>query len=46
LGGEEICGVFGGLPEVGSKACEGGGYVRKHNPWADFADVPGRIIGR
>src|SRR3989440_4402451 len=39
--GKTFIGYSEGLPAVGSKVCAGGGYVRKHNPWADFADVPG-----
>jgi hypothetical protein len=31
-----------GLPQVGSKVCADGWYVRRHNPAADFADVPAR----
>src|SRR5881394_3250359 len=48
LGGELIgagrtfLGYSEALPQVGSKECAAsGGYSRKHNPWADFADVPG-----
>src|SRR2546423_1948983 len=39
--GKSFIGYSEGLPAAGSKVCAGGGYVRKHNPWADFADVPG-----
>jgi len=28
------------LPGAGSHACGAGGYAAKHNPWADFANVP------
>ena len=28
------------LPGAGSHACGTGGYAAKHNPWADFANVP------
>jgi acid phosphatase len=28
------------LPGPGSHACGGGQYAGKHNPWADFANVP------
>jgi phosphatidylinositol-3-phosphatase len=46
LGGELIqAGLsFGGyaedLPSIGSTVCNSGEYARKHNPWADFTDVP------
>ena len=29
-----------GLPAPGSTACTSGRYARKHNPWADFDNVP------
>jgi len=29
-----------GLPAVGSTTCSSGRYVRKHNPWVDFTNVP------
>ena len=38
--GKTFVGYAEGLPGVGSKACAAGYYVRRHNPWADFADVP------
>lgn len=28
------------LPEVGSAVCMSGLYVRKHNPWVNFSNVP------
>jgi phosphatidylinositol-3-phosphatase len=28
------------LPSVGSTVCQSGSYVRKHNPWVDFSNVP------
>lgn len=31
-----------GLPRVGAQECRAGNYVREHNPWVDFADVPAR----
>jgi acid phosphatase len=46
LGGElEAAGLpFGGfsedLPAVGSTVCSSGSYMRKHNPWVNFTDVP------
>jgi len=40
--GKTFIGYSEKLPEAGSSVCAAsGGYVRKHNPWADFADVPG-----
>jgi acid phosphatase len=29
-----------GLPRAGYTGCESGDYARKHNPWAEFADLP------
>ncbi|MFF2043460.1 alkaline phosphatase family protein [Kitasatospora sp. NPDC058170] len=29
-----------GLPSTGYTGCSSGNYVRKHNPWADFDNVP------
>jgi hypothetical protein len=31
------------LPGVGFTGCERGDYVRKHNPWVDFTDLPASI---
>jgi phosphoesterase family protein len=28
------------LPAVGSTVCSSGSYMRKHNPWVDFTNVP------
>ena len=28
------------LPSAGSTTCSSGGYARKHNPWANFSNVP------
>ena len=28
------------LPSAGSTVCPSGAYVRKHNPWLDFSNVP------
>ena len=30
-----------GLPSVGYTGCASGAYVRKHNPWVNFSNVPG-----
>jgi hypothetical protein len=39
--GKTFVGYSEALPELGSMVCgASGGYARKHNPWADFADVP------
>jgi len=36
--------TFGGysedLPSIGSTACSSGQYMRKHNPWVNFSNVP------
>lgn len=46
LGGELIAkgltfeGYSEGLPSTGSTSCSSGSYMRKHNPWTDFTDVP------
>jgi hypothetical protein len=46
LGGEVLAAnlTFAGysesMPRAGYAGCTSGGYARKHNPWADFADVP------
>ena len=46
LGGELLAaaktfvGYAEGLPAAGSTVCAAGDYVRRHNPWVDFADVP------
>src|SRR3954469_21015659 len=38
--GRTFTGYAEDLPEVGFTGCEQGDYVRKHNPWVNFADVP------
>jgi acid phosphatase len=40
--------TFGGyaesLPEIGSSICRAsGGYVRRHNPWSNFTNVPATL---
>ena len=46
LGGELLAAGLGfvgyseDLPSVGYTGCSSGGYVRKHNPWVNFTDVP------
>lgn len=32
------------LPFAGSSICSSGDYARKHTPWADFADLPQRVV--
>ncbi|HUZ19518.1 MAG TPA: alkaline phosphatase family protein [Acidimicrobiales bacterium] len=32
-----------GAPGVGYRGCATGGYVRRHDPWADFTNVPGSV---
>jgi acid phosphatase len=39
--GRTFVGYSEGLPAVGSKVASSGAYARKHNPWADFSNVPG-----
>jgi acid phosphatase len=38
---------FGGysedLPSVGYTGCQSSNYVRKHNPWVNFTNVPARV---
>ena len=38
--GQTFAGYSEGMPSVGYTGCTSGRYARKHNPWADFADVP------
>src|SRR5262249_4556192 len=38
--GLDFAGYSEGLPSIGSKVCSSGAYVRKHNPWVDFSNVP------
>jgi phosphatidylinositol-3-phosphatase len=38
--GFSFTGYSEGLPAVGSRACTAGRYAAKHNPWADFGNVP------
>jgi hypothetical protein len=38
--GRSFAGYSEGLPAVGSKVAAEGAYVRKHNPWVDFSNVP------
>jgi len=38
--GYSFTGYSVGLPEPGYRGCTAGRYVRKHNPWADFTNVP------
>ena len=38
--GYSFGGFSEGLPAVGSPVCGGGGYARKHAPWANFTNVP------
>lgn len=39
--GDSFASFSEGLPAVGSTVCSAGAYARKHDPAADFADVPG-----
>ncbi|MBN9102787.1 MULTISPECIES: alkaline phosphatase family protein [unclassified Pseudonocardia] len=38
--GHTFTGYSEDLPRAGYTGCTAGSYARKHNPWADFADVP------
>jgi phosphatidylinositol-3-phosphatase len=38
--GHTFVGYAEDLPVVGYAGCAHGGYVRKHNPWVNFVDVP------
>jgi acid phosphatase len=38
--GLSFAGYSEGLPATGSTVCKAGRYVRKHNPWVDFPDLP------
>jgi len=38
--GFSFAGYSEDLPSVGYTGCASGGYVRKHNPWVDFGNVP------
>ncbi len=40
--GLSFTGYSEGMPAAGYLGCRDGDYVRKHNPWADFANVPNR----
>ncbi|MCZ8515210.1 acid phosphatase [Paenibacillus filicis] len=35
-----FAGYSEGLPSAGFTGCSSGGYARKHNPWAQFTNVP------
>jgi phosphatidylinositol-3-phosphatase len=39
--GYTFAGYSEGLPSLGFKGSRSGNYVRRHNPWVDFMDVPG-----
>ncbi|MFI5643836.1 alkaline phosphatase family protein [Kitasatospora sp. NPDC051705] len=41
--GLSFAGYSEGLPAAGSTVCDSGGYARRHNPWADFADLPSEV---
>jgi acid phosphatase len=38
--GRSFAGYAEGLPHDGFTGCTAGRYVRKHNPWVDFGNVP------
>ena len=35
-----FAGFSEGLPATGFTGCDAGSYARRHNPWADFSNVP------
>lgn len=39
--GLDFAGYSESLPEAGYTGCRSGNYVRKHNPWVNFTNVPG-----
>jgi acid phosphatase len=41
--GLSFTGYSQGLPAAGSTVCRAGDYARKHNPWADFTDLPAAV---
>lgn len=41
--GLSFAGYSEGLPRTGYAGCRHGGYVRKHNPWVNFANVPAAL---
>jgi acid phosphatase len=41
--GRSFVGYSEDLPSVGYPGCSAGKYARKHNPWADFSDLPARV---
>ncbi len=40
---KSFAGYSEGLPAVGSRVCWSGQYARKHNPWADFTNIPDTV---
>src|SRR5256885_717603 len=38
--GRTFAGYSEGMPSIGYTGCTSGRYARKHNPWADFSNVP------
>jgi phosphatidylinositol-3-phosphatase len=41
--GRTFVGYSEGLPRAGFPGCSSGDYARKHNPWADFTDLPAEV---
>jgi acid phosphatase len=41
--GRTFAGYSEGLPKVGSQVCVQYPYARKHNPWADFPNLPASV---
>jgi hypothetical protein len=41
--GDSFTGYSESLPAAGYTGCTSGSYARKHNPWADFGDLPSSV---
>jgi len=41
--GQTFAGYSEDLPSTGYTGCRAAGYARKHNPWADFANLPASV---
>jgi phosphatidylinositol-3-phosphatase len=41
--GHSFAGYSEDLPRTGWRGCGSGGYVRRHNPWVNFSNVPAAV---
>lgn len=41
--GRTFAGYSEAMPSTGFTGCSAGGYARKHNPWADFGNLPASV---